>query len=148
MLGQLAEGRKKVLENLQTANTLSDADRRKHLKVIRFLEDRRKEVYTGDAKTGEDAFAAVKAKYDESVANMKRGTAKVQGELAALFAFAEEAFEQGNEMLILVTELTVNNFSAQFIATFGSPEYQKHNKELMLSERSDDIKAQIAELGL
>ena len=148
MLGQLAEGRKKVLENLQTANTLSDADRRKHLKVIRFLEDSRKEVYTGDAKTGEDAFAAVKAKYDESVANMKRGTAKVQGELAALFAFAEEAFEQGNEMLILVTELTVNNFSAQFIATFGSPEYQKHNKELMLSERSDDIKAQIAELGL
>ena len=82
----------------------------------------------------------------------------MQGELAALFGFVEEAFSQdgaggnlkisGNEMLILVTELTVDNASAQFIATFGSPEYQRHNQELMLSERSEDIKAQIAELNL
>ena len=69
-------------------------------------------------------------------------------ELHALFVFAEEAFAQGNEMLILVTELTVNAASARFIASFGSPDYQKHNQELMLTERQDDIKAQIAELKL
>ena len=70
-----------------------------------------------------------------------------------MFAFVEEAFAQkdgtsGNEMLILVTELTVNSYSSQFIATFGSPDYKRHNEELMLTERSDDIKAQIAELEL
>ena len=58
--------------------------------------------------------------------------------------YLKEAFDKGNEMLILVTELTVNTASAQFIATFGSPDYKRHNEELMLSERSDDIKAQIA----
>ena len=147
-LDQLSEGRKKLLENLRAANSLSDEDRRKHQKVIRFLEERRKELYTGDASSGEEAFARLKERYDSEVEKMKQETARVQGELSALFAFAEEAFAQGNEMLIMVTELTVNNASAQFIAAFGSPEYQRHNQEMMLSERGDDIKAQIAELGL
>ena len=148
LLDQLSEGRKKLLENLQAANSLSDEDRRKHQKIIRFLEERRKELYTGDAASGEEAFARLKERYDAAVTKMKQETARVQGELSALFAFAEEAFAQGNEMLIMVTELTVNNASAQFIAAFGSPEYQRHNQELMLGERGDDIKAQIAELGL
>ena len=60
-----------------------------------------------------------------------------------MFAFVQEAFGQGNEMLVLVTELTVNNASAQFIAAFGSEDYGRHNQELMLSERRDQILAQI-----
>ena len=51
-------------------------------------------------------------------------------------------------MLLLVTELTVHTTSAQFIATFGCPDYQRHNEELMLSERSDRIRSEIAELKL
>lgn len=148
MLDQMAEGKKKLLENLQTANSLSDADRRRHQKLIRFLEECRKELYTGDAVTGEEAFTFIKGKYDACVAGMRQETEKVQKELSALFVFVEEAFAQGNELLILVTELTVDSASAEFIATFGSPDYQRHSQELMLSERSDDIRAQIAELGL
>ena len=51
-------------------------------------------------------------------------------------------------MLILVTQLTVNRDSARFIANFGSPDYQRHNQELTLSERQDEIKSRIAQLGL
>ena len=82
------------------------------------------------------------------VDRMKQDTARAGRELHALFVFAEEAFGQGNEMLILVTELTVNNISAQFIAAFGSPDYDRHNEELMLSQRSSDIQQQIAQLEL
>ncbi len=148
LLDAFSEGRKKLLENLRTANSLSDTDRKRHQKVIRFLEECRKEIYTGDAASGEEAFARLKEKFDAAVAGMKQETARVQGELSALFAFAEEAFAQGNELLILVTELTVNTASAQFIASFGCPEYQRHNRELMLGERGDDIRAQIDLLGL
>lgn len=147
-LEKQAEGRKKLLENLQSANSLSDADRKKHRSVVHFLEEARKELYTAQAATGTEAYEFLKSKYSVLVTRMKQETEKVQGELHALFAFAEEAFDKGNEMLILVTELTVNTASAQFIATFGSPDYKRHNEELMLSERSDDIKAQIAELRL
>lgn len=147
-LEKQAEGRRKLLENLQNANSLSETDRKKHRRVVRFLEEARKELYVGGAVTGAEAFGFLKSKYSSLVARMKQETEAVQGELHALFAFAEEAFDKGNELLILVTELTVNTASAQFIATFGSPDYKRHNEELMLSERSDDIKAQIAELKL
>lgn len=151
VIGQLdkqAEGRKKLLESLQTAGSLSDGDKKKHRQVIRFLEERRKELYVSDITEGTAAFAFLKEKYDAAVDRMKQETEEVKDELHALFAFAEEAFCEGNEMLILVTELTVNSFAAQFIATFGSPDYQRHNKELMLSERSEDIKARIAQLDI
>ncbi len=147
-LDKLAEARRRILSNLQTANSLSDADRRKHRSVLAFLEARRKELFVSDISGGEEAFAFLKEKYDDAVAKMKRETGKVQSELHELFAFVEEAFREGNEMLILVTELTVNSFSAQFIAAFGSDDYSRHNKELMLSERKEDIKAQIADLKL
>jgi len=148
VLEKQAEGRKKLLDNLQHAGALSEADRKKHRSVVRFLEEARKELYTGEAATGAEAYGFLKGKYGALVARMRQETENVQGELHALFTFAEEAFDKGNEMLILVTELTVNTASAQFIATFGSPDYKRHNEELMLSERSDDIKAQIAELKL
>ncbi len=148
LLDKQAEGRIKLLENLQTANSLSDADRKKHKSVVRFLQEAKKELYVSNVIDGEAAFAFLKEKYDVVVSRMKRETQKVQQELHALFSFVEEAFAEGNEMLILVTELTVSSYSAQFIATFGSDDYRKHNKELMLSERQEEIKAQIAELGL
>ena len=147
-MSQIISARRKQLENLQAANSLSDAERRKHLAVIRFLENVHKGLYTAEADSGEEVFAYIKGKYDGDVANMRQMTVKAQQELAALFHFVEEAFGDGNEMLILVTELTVHSDSAQFIATFGSPEYQRHNQELMLGERSSEIKSQITELGL
>lgn len=148
MLEKQAEGRKKLLENLQSANSLSDADRRKHRSVIRFLEESRKELMMSAPSDNAAAYEFLKTRYGQMVARMKQETEKVQNELHALFVFAEEAFAEGNEMLLLVTELTVNTSSAQFIATFGCPDYQRHNEELMLSERSDRIRSEIAELKL
>lgn len=143
-----AQGRKKLLENLQNANSLSETERKKHQSVIRFLEEKRRELMTGEAADGGAAYGFLKEKYGVLVARMKRETVRTQEELHALFAFAEEAFDGGSEMLILVTELTVNTESARFIAAFGSPDYSRHNEELMLGERGDDMKARIGELKL
>ena len=65
-----------------------------------------------------------------------------------LFAFVEDAFAQGNEMLILVTELTVREDCARFIGQFGCASYHRHNQELMLSERGSDHMEEVAALNL
>lgn len=148
LLEQQADGRRKLFKNLQSANALSEPDRKKHQGVIRFLEEGRKELYLGEVPSGTAAYELLKKRYTGRLERLKAETDRVQQELHALFVFVEEAFAQGNELLILVTELTVNNTSARFIASFGSPDYKKHNEELMLSERRDNIMAQIAELGL
>ncbi|MBO4748689.1 MAG: ATPase, partial [Lachnospiraceae bacterium] len=146
------EGRKKALVSLQTAGSLSDEDKRKLKRVLRFLEDRRKELFLREYE-GDAPFEYVRKKYNAEAARLKQETERTAQRLHALFLFAEQAFASaegvnGNEMLILVTELTVGKSSSAFIATFGSEDYRKHNEQLMLSERQSDLKAQIAELGL
>ena len=62
------------------------------------------------------------------------------------FIFCEEVFTEGQELLILVTELTANVHTAKFISKFGCKEYFKHNKELLFYDRQQEILAQIKEL--
>lgn len=133
--------------------------------MLLFLEQSRKAVMTGESigrasrdmqdsggcaavGGGERAFALVKGRYEAAVSAMKRDTQRVQEELHNLFVFAQEAFAEGNEMLILVTELTVSSVGAGFIAAFGSEDYQRFSQELMLAQRQDQIQGQIAELEL
>ncbi len=51
-------------------------------------------------------------------------------------------------MLILVTELTVNNDSARFIGQFGCEAYQRYSNDLMLSERKNSLQEEIEALEL
>ena len=71
---------------------------------------------------------------------------KVGIKLSNLFKFGEEAFGDGQEMVIIVTELTANYYSAKFISTYGCKEYFEHNKELLFYERQKEIIAEISEL--
>lgn len=69
--------------------------------------------------------------------------------LSNVFIFAEEVFGAGGqEMLIIVTELTANPVSAKFISRYGCKEYFKHNKDLLFYERQQEIDKAIEELKL
>lgn len=154
---QLEEQKRRQMFSQDRAGALSKEDRKKYRKVLQFLEQARKAVITGEDSAGgslagepdydgERAFALVKGRYEAALTAMKRETEQVQARLHHLFVFMEEAFAEGNEMLILVTELTVSSAAAGFIAAFGSPDYQRHSQELMLSERQSRIQGQIAQL--
>ena len=80
--------------------------------------------------------------------SLKKLAAKTGDELSNLFKFAETAFDNGNEMLIIVTELTTNLYSSSFISRYGCKEYFDHNQELMFYERQKELIRDIEELGL
>ena len=105
-------------------------------------------VRTGNASGAEQAFDSLRSAFQQEADAMKKSTQQIGEKLHHLFVFAEQAFADGNEMLILVTELTVNEYSARFIATFGCPDYQKHNEELMISDRQSKFMAEIDKLDL
>ena len=90
----------------------------------------------------------MKNAFDSETADFRVRAARTKKRLENLFTFVENAFVEGNEMLILVTELTVNNDSARFIGQFGCPSYERHNSELMLSERGGDLQKEIEGLHL
>ena len=147
MLENQMNARRKKLESAQMAGSLSEAERRKGKRILRFLEEQKKQILLEGA-SGEAAFGILKAAFDGLTAELKQKTARTRARMENLFAFAEKAFPDGNEMLILVTELTVNNDSARFIGQFGCPAYERHNRELMLQERQGGLQEEIAALHL
>lgn len=148
MLDKQAEAREKVLEQLKKGGSLSPADKKKHKRILRFLSEVKRDALAEGVTASDAVFAMVKARFDGEVETMKKATASCKAELEALFSFVDEAFAEGNEMLILVTELTVNADSATFISTFGCEAYQRHNEQLLLSERTDKLMQEIRELQL
>ena len=90
----------------------------------------------------------VKESFNKEKSNLSEAANQTKSSLDNVFRFCDEVFEVGNETLILVTELTSNYYSAQFIARYGSEEYFKHNKELLFYERQKEIIRELESLEL
>ncbi len=158
MLKAQAEARDKIIENKERANSLSKTEKLMHKRVKRFLEERYKEIVSGgvsglpdisgSSNTTEVVFKYIKSRFDAEVDAMKQEVATVSKMLHNLFDFTSKAFEDGNEMLILVTELTVSKYSSRFISMFGSEDYHRYNQLLMISERQQEMKSNISKLDL
>ena len=95
------------------------------------------------------AFKLVKADFDKRKKGLDKFVKKAGSSLSNAFKFCEEAFAKGSqEMLILVTELTVSAYAARFIGRYGCKEYFDNNKDMMFFERQKEIKAEIEKLEL
>ena len=91
-------------------------------------------------KNGSEDFAAVKADYDRMVADMRAAAADAGAKLENMLGFAEKVWGAGQELVILITELTIGTYSSRFIARYGSDAYYKNNDTLKLYERNLEIK--------
>ncbi|MBP3327141.1 MAG: AAA family ATPase [Coprococcus sp.] len=142
------EGREKLAENMAKANALTKQDKLKNKRIIRFLNETYKELLVSGKTMGEAAFAVVKERFDRQVVDMKQQVSVLSGRLHYMFEFAWTSFGEGNEMLILVTELTAGKYSSRYIGTYGCEDYHKYNKLLMITERQNDMKESIMQLEL
>ena len=86
-----------------------------------------------------ESFADIKADYDAMAAAMKAAASRARAKLDNLFAFAEKVWGQGQEMVILVTELTLGSYSSRFISRYGCDAYYRNNESLKLYERKLEI---------
>lgn len=147
-LKKQTEGRQTAMESLQKAGALSVHDKRKNKSIIGFLTECERQLRNDNSENAQTAFDKVKERFDDKVAEYKQSTEKVKEKLHYLFRFVEDVFGSGNEMLILVTECTVQADCAKFISMYGCEDYKRHNEELMLTERSGDLMQQIEELEI
>ena len=148
LLEMQTEGRRKSMDSLQKAGALSARDKVKNRAIVRFLNECAKKLRVEDVTDVQAAFAKIKESFDVKVLQYKQDTADLKDRIHYLFRFVEDVFGSGNEMLILVTECTVQADCAKFIGMYGCEDYQRHNEELMLTERSDQLIEQIKELSL
>ena len=129
------------LKALRKASALSKENERIKRSCIRFLEDAYKEALKSD-----EPFEVIRDRYNKEIAAVRERSDSIREELENLFAFADRAYSGGNEMLILVTEMTVNSYTSRFIARYGCDAYMKYKDEMMLDERNINMQEEIKEL--
>ena len=146
LLEEQLRRQKTRIDTGRRSGSLSQEAERSHRRIIAALE--RQKVLAGQTVDSQTGFAAVKADFDQMVQDLK-AQAKTAGEmLNNLFAFCEEVFPEGQELLILVTELTINYYAATFISRYGCDAYFAHNQELLFYERQQEIISQLESLEL
>lgn len=112
------------------------------------LEEEEKLLLEKKPADGKSAFALLKSDYDSRVEKLRKTADKAGAELNHVFEFCEDVFPDGQELLILVTELTISYYGAHFISRYGCDAYFRHNKELLFYERQKEIITELENLEL
>ena len=139
------------IDRLEVAGSLS-SEKKQLLKRVRItLNEMMGVLSNNDERTDKDSsemsddngFAIVKSVYDRELDALKVLEKTVGGRLEALFRFVEDVFGDGQEMLVLVSELTENSYSAKYISMFGCSSYSKYSEKLMVSDRKTQLDKKI-----
>ena len=82
-----------------------------------------------------EAFLTAKSGFDKQCQTRIDTIKKASSALENAFTFMEEAFDEGQEMVVFVTELTMDPEASQFITENGCERYFKYNKTLLVGNR-------------
>lgn len=131
----LVKAREKIIADKQRAGSLTAAEKTEGKRIIALYKDLSKQAGTPDE---------VKTFFNGEIGALKERVATEQKRLDNLFAAMSKIFgEESNEMLVLVTELTLGKDTADFFASFGSDSYEKYNSLLMVGDRKETLRKEI-----
>ena len=147
--GLLAAQARRKLEELNTGKRAATLSRDAELALRDTAEalNSQAELLAREQVTGTEAFKVLKTDFDRRVAELKKAAAAAGTRLSNAFKFCETVFGDGQEVLILVTELTISYYGAHFISRYGCKEYFAHNKALLFYERQKQIISELEKLG-
>lgn len=138
LLKEMIEGEEALLAHKKDEGLINRKEEGIKLRSLTTLKKYQEALRKGK-DNAESAYAAVKSLFEEEKENRKKRIEKTADELEHAFLFLEKAFGEGQEMVIFVTELSVNYYSAKFIADHGSKKYYEYNKNLLFEERREEI---------
>ena len=110
---------------------VSPEDKKQHLEVMELLRE-----WTPDTVASpKEAFGQVKAGFDKLCEQRTDAISQASKALDYSFTFMEDAFGEGQEMVIFVTELTMDSEISAFITENGCEKYFQYNKTLLVGSR-------------
>ena len=142
------EAIQKKIQTGKLASTMSSDEEYTCRSAIAVLEEMAAMLQEKAPADGTAAFKLLKAAFDSRTKGLKKQAETAGKQLSNVFIFCEEVFREGQEMLILVTELTISYYGAHFISRYGCKEYFNHNKELLFYERQKEIIQELESLEL
>lgn len=129
------------------------SDGKKAYEVL--LEEKRQEAlypkwkawtpeHTGSAK---ESFSYARKGFEEQRNQLAAKEKEANEALACAFRFMEEAFQEGQEMVIFVTELSLHKESAQYLAQHYNEKYAMYNQELLIGDKRRELLAEIEDVA-
>ena len=146
LLEQLLDAEAKKLEKGRKAGSISADGQAQMENLLGILETDCDSV--ANEPDAMNAFSLLKMDFDSRVKQLKQNGQEKAVFLDNLFTFAEEVFPNGHELLIIVTELTANYYTAKYISEYGCEKYFAHNQELLFYERQKKIMQELDLLEL
>ncbi len=125
-------------ESLRKAEQLTKDQNRVYKKLCETLEAYLLFV-NKEHLSGEDAFEAVKEKFQKETMEFERISEMTGMALNYAFDFMEHAFGDAQEMVVFVTELNTNFYSIQYLKENDCDKYYQYNKRLLFDEQQANV---------
>lgn len=132
-------------ESAKAANSLSVGQRREYRDSLALLQEYI--VVCSKVQESEKRFTQVKKHFDAQAKKHQKQVEETKQHLENAFAFLAQAWGDGQEMVLFMTELTANANSMHFMEFWGSESYFKYNKDLLIYDVHRKLQRDIQELG-
>lgn len=123
---------------------LSEQKYRSYERALEVLERAQRLAANGGTIT----FDQVKEEFGALLDKLEQRVSEGEQALDNALAFAEQAFGEGQEMLLLITDLSANRYSMAFINAHGNERFFAHNASLQFGDRGADLAQRIKQTTL
>ena len=97
----------------------------------------------GGTLDADDAFDTVRGAFNAQVRRREESVAAASVALEFAFDFMEQAFEDGQEMVVFVNELALGPDSAPFLAENDCERFEQYSEKLLLHGGEDELLAEL-----
>ena len=139
--------RRDMIAKRKATGAYEDRDRRIDRRVLGFLSDLAKEPDLTDADR-EKAFEVVRSAFNDMKSRLDRHIGEVSDVMTNILDFCVKAFGEGNELILLLTELTVDKDTGAYLARFPHAGYSELSSKLLLNDTGADLMQKIEALDL
>lgn len=102
--------------------------------------------FTTTKDMAENCFLNVKRGFDVQKIVLEEAEEAASKALEHAFDFMEQAFENGQEMVVFVTELTLGREAVMFLAEHTCKRYMKYNQELLIGTKKTELLQKLNEV--
>ena len=140
------ERRKQKLERKKAAGQLTEENERIYFEAEQILHRYEALIMDFSPSEWEKALGEIKHLFSRSALEYDKLAEKTRGALTNTFLFLEKIFAGRPEMVLFVTELTLNPHAVWFVSEHGCDKFFEYNKELLLDEKRTKLQEQIRRL--
>lgn len=141
----LEEKRQEMQSKIQAGQNEKELQRR-YRRTFSSLESYQLLLAEKRESSGEELFSLVQEAFAKEAEALEQQTERASAQLEYAFDFMEAAFGESQEMVVFITELSVNPHAVWFLQENECPRYYRYNKSLLFEDQQAAIKRQLEEI--